>query len=124
VYLTPLYKLIQTHGQCIEVFDAMCNRALDDTRRYAQAAAEVGAETRTATVDLFSRWTEGPEDAALWKGYLLDGLHFNERGNERFYAVLEEAIHAHFPHLHPGALKAQFPSFQDIDAEDMAASFG
>ena len=52
------------------------NRDLADTRRYAQAAREVGAETGTVTVDLFAKWTEGAEaDADAWKGYLLDGLH-------------------------------------------------
>ena len=48
----------------------------------------------------------------------------NELGNERFYGILEEAIHEHFPRLDPAALRQQFPSFQEIDAEDMAASFG
>jgi hypothetical protein len=50
------------------------NRDLADTRRYAQAAREVGVETGTVTVDLFAKWTEGAE-ADAWKGYLLDGLH-------------------------------------------------
>lgn len=50
------------------------NRDLADARRYAQAARQVGVETGTVTVDLFSKWTEGAE-VDTWKGYLLDGLH-------------------------------------------------
>eukprot|EP00959_Pyramimonas_sp_CCMP1952_P354944 7435233-Pyramimonas_sp.AAC.2 len=62
----------------------------------------VGEETQTATLDLFAMLAaEHPRE---WKGYLLDGLHFNPAGNRVVFEAVQEALQRHHPHLLHGAL--------------------
>mmetsp|Transcript_26074 Transcript_26074/g.56529 ORF Transcript_26074/g.56529 Transcript_26074/m.56529 type:complete len:301 (-) Transcript_26074:304-1206(-) len=69
------------------------NRDLEHTRKYAAAALQE------------------------WKGYLLDGLHFNPKGNGVVFEAVRDAVARHHPHLHHAALPTQFPEFADIDTD-------
>mmetsp|Transcript_26388 Transcript_26388/g.50125 ORF Transcript_26388/g.50125 Transcript_26388/m.50125 type:complete len:251 (+) Transcript_26388:70-822(+) len=95
------------------------NRCNERTRLYAEAVVQVGIETNTQTIDLYTKWSASHQ----WQDYLEDGLHLNPLGNKMLFDALAEVVHSSFPHLRPDVLKPQFPSFAEIDPDEFETAF-
>mmetsp|Transcript_23876 Transcript_23876/g.52157 ORF Transcript_23876/g.52157 Transcript_23876/m.52157 type:complete len:293 (-) Transcript_23876:194-1072(-) len=89
------------------------------TELYAKAVIQVGAETSTPVVDLYTHFMQLPD----WQSYLYDGLHMFPKGNSLVFQAVEKAIGEHFPSLKADVLPMDYPDHKDIDPANHAAAF-
>jgi lysophospholipase L1-like esterase len=96
ILITPMVR---------RTFDANA-RLQDDLQRYADAMKEVGAEKRTAVIDLHASSKKlvehsGPVASAAMANKKGDVTHFNERGAKAMADLVIEALPAAEPKLQP-----------------------
>jgi lysophospholipase L1-like esterase len=100
IELEALKKRNAERGKAI-----LADRNNEETRQYAQAVILEGASLKVPVLDIFSPMLatdRGP--GAL----LLDGLHFNELGNQQLLALVRDGLlKTHFPDLLAGELDFQ-----------------
>ncbi|KAI0654738.1 SGNH hydrolase [Cubamyces menziesii] len=94
------------------------DREFETTRRYAEAAKEVGKAESVPVVDLWENLYEaaGREEEKL-EDFLTDGLHLNEKGYAIVFEGLEKTIKDAYPEYHYDNLQSVFISF-DLIAEN------
>jgi lysophospholipase L1-like esterase len=73
------------------------SRREGDVQKYAQGVLRLASELNVATVDLW----RGPH--AISTDDLVDGLHFNENGNRKVLAGVQDSIRSNFPDIIPQA---------------------
>mmetsp|Transcript_6450 Transcript_6450/g.40308 ORF Transcript_6450/g.40308 Transcript_6450/m.40308 type:complete len:253 (+) Transcript_6450:3265-4023(+) len=95
------------------------DRTNQNTGEYARCCVEVGKQLRVPTIDL---WTAFQQDDG-WEKHLTDGLHLSASGQEKVYQMLMETIQAHFSQVMPEALPFHLPKHDEIDVDDVDASF-
>ncbi|KAF0697341.1 Aste57867_11967 [Aphanomyces stellatus] len=84
------------------VDDARCpSRANFETKKYAAECVRVGAALDVPVLDLWSDLQGRPD-------LLVDGLHFNQKGNVVAHQLIVDAIAKSFPRLTPAALPSEF----------------
>jgi hypothetical protein len=82
-------------------------RTNNATGEYAKACVEVAREGGVEVLDLHTLFNALPE--AQWKGMLMDGLHFNQLGNEYMEQQLVDTIRTKFPDLQKQLDQPEFP---------------
>jgi len=65
-----------------------CNRFNENTKKYAEACVKVAKDLKCRHVDIW----ESIENPESFSSYLVDGLHFNEKGNVHLGKLLEPHI--------------------------------
>ncbi|KAI0373324.1 SGNH hydrolase [Pilatotrama ljubarskyi] len=91
------------------------DRSLEASKRYAEAAREVGVKEGVAVVDVWTRIWEaaGGKEAGL-KEFLSDGLHLSEKGYAVVYEGLIAAIAEKYPEYHYDNLRTVFATIDEI----------
>lgn len=118
----------RTHGHDLAKGIVGAQRLAANTKRYADAALEVGKALGIPTVNLWEAftqyaggWEEGnplPGSKELPKneklGELLrDGLHFEPKGYKILYDLVLETIRGNIPELDPENLEFVFPHYEN-----------
>jgi lysophospholipase L1-like esterase len=93
------------HGQKLD-------RANEVTGHYAEACRQVADEAGVEVLDIYAHFNE----MTTWrrKGYFVDGLHFNSRGNKEVEKQLREKIEADFSGLVASLERWQLPDWQAL----------
>ncbi|KAG0044397.1 hypothetical protein BGZ83_010398 [Gryganskiella cystojenkinii] len=101
----------------LEAIEQPVDRSNNMTKEYVQACIEVGEESHTPVVDL---WTDVMcqidgscelHESNQLQDYLMDGLHPRRMGNEVLYKGIMNTIAHHFPNLHPTCWPSVFPGY-------------
>ena len=91
----------------------------DNTKLFSIAAGEVAAQFKLPFIDMYSLTSD-------WNALLVDGLHFNTRGNHLLFTQLIDTIKRHYPHLQAENLPVDSFPFMQIETrtlEDTKAFF-
>jgi len=88
-------------------------RCMESVGEYAGVCKGVAAETGCQCLDLFEEMGKLSD----WKAMMMDGLHFNGRGNAVVHDLLKKLIDTKLPHLSSSKLPIHLPHHTDIDGE-------
>mmetsp|Transcript_12573 Transcript_12573/g.51029 ORF Transcript_12573/g.51029 Transcript_12573/m.51029 type:complete len:228 (-) Transcript_12573:258-941(-) len=84
-------------------------RTAEHTERYADAALQLAVEEGVHSIDLFSTTDESD---------LVDGIHFNSKGNRHVYKQLELLIADKIPDMDIASIEMVLPEWKDICKPD------
>ena len=86
------------------------SRDVNTTRLYADAVRAIGREWCIPVLDLWELTGKDEDGVYRW---FMDGLHFNGRGNARWFEGLVQCIEQHYPTLRAEALGMDAPLYDD-----------
>ncbi|KAJ8523666.1 hypothetical protein ON010_g17454 [Phytophthora cinnamomi] len=89
----------------------LVSRSNKVTGEYARACVEIASELGVPVLDLYSHFNGMSESER--NDLLVDGLHFDETGNDEVYRQLRDKINSDFPELSRKLDRWQFPRFED-----------
>ncbi|KAJ8907541.1 hypothetical protein NDN08_007652 [Rhodosorus marinus] len=84
-------------------------RTAEHTERYADAVLQLAIEEGVHSIDLFSTTNESD---------LVDGIHFNSKGNKHVYKQLEVLIADKIPDMDIVNIETDLPDWKDICKPD------
>ena len=92
----------------------------DVTRLYAECCEEVAADLKIPCINIFDAF--GGVSPARQE-YLCDGLHFNEKGDNRLFQCIKNTLETHLSQWDAAVIPSQYPSTQQLDHKNPSANF-
>ncbi|KAG9318860.1 SGNH hydrolase-type esterase domain-containing protein [Chiua virens] len=98
-------------------------RDFEETKLYAAAAKEVGAQVGVPVADAWTEiWEAAGRDEGACEKFLSDGLHLNAAGYEIVLNSITKIVEEEYPEIHHEKLQMVFIPWSDVNAEDPRSS--
>jgi len=81
---------------------SITSRTNDNTGKYAKTCIKLANELHIPSIDFWTSMQDKKEEL------LVDGLHFNTKGNLAAHKLILQSIYDSYPHLTPEALPSEF----------------
>ncbi|KAN0076895.1 SGNH hydrolase-type esterase domain containing protein [Tylopilus felleus] len=95
------------------------DRIFEETKLYAEAAKEVGAQVGVPVADVWTEiWEAAGRDERACERYLLDGLHLNAAGYEIVFNSIMKIVGEKYPDIHPDKLQTVFIPWFEVNVKD------
>ncbi|KIJ68948.1 hypothetical protein HYDPIDRAFT_105485 [Hydnomerulius pinastri MD-312] len=98
-------------------------RVFNETKSYAEAVKEVGAQIGVPVADVWTEiWEAAGRDEKSCENFLYDGLHLNGAGYEIIFNSIMKIIENKYPELHHEKLQTVFTPWSEVNVEDPRSS--
>jgi len=105
------------------------DRKLSVTKKYRDTCIEIGKMENIPTLDTWTLFL-GPEGSTNWSNieestatFLIDGLHFNQKGNEILFEGIISFIESHWPDMIAEKMGSPLVWHDKVDKTNLIKSF-
>jgi len=99
------------------------SRIFAETKSYAEAVKEVGAQVGVPVADVWTEiWEAAGRDERACERFLRDGLHVNDAGYEIVFNSIMKIIEEKYPEIHHEKLQTVFIPWSEVNVKDPRSS--